>query len=247
MQLFFVKPEDVQGNMAIVRGGDVSHISNVLRMKPGEMISISDGENFYSSEIRSINKDMVELIIKDKQTINTELSSKIFLFQCLPKLDKMDFVIMKAVELGVSKIIPVLSKRSIVKIDDKKAKKKRERWQAISESAAKQSKRGYIPEVSEVIDFEEALSVAKELDVVLFPYEEATGIKESKRVLESISGGNTIGIFIGPEGGFEEDEVKSSLKIGAKVITLGERILRTETAGMCVLSILGYLLESQDK
>ena len=178
------------------------------------------------------------------QEAGYELSSKIYLFQGLPKSDKMELIIQKAVELGVHQVIPVASKRAVVKLDKKKEEKKIARWQAISESAAKQSKRMYVPEIAGVMSFKQAVDYAKDLDIVLFPYELAEGMKKTKEIIGKINPGQSIGIFIGPEGGFEESEVELAKETAdAQVITLGKRILRTETAGLTVLSILMYTLE----
>ena len=156
----------------------------------------------------------------------------------------MEMIVQKAVELGVYEIIPVATKRAVVKLDDKKAAKKVERWQAISEGGAKQSGRNVIPEVKQVMSFKEALQYAKELDVLLVPYELAEGMAETKSIISAIKPGQSVGFFIGPEGGFETSEVELAIENGAKAITLGKRILRTETAGLTTLSILMYHLES---
>ena len=172
-----------------------------------------------------------------------ELQSRIYLFQGLPKADKMELIIQKAVELGAYEVIPVETKRCVVKLDGKKAAKKVERWKQIAESAAKQSKRMLIPNVHEVLTFKEALKYAESMDVRLIPYELAKGMQETKEILADIQPGQSIGIFIGPEGGFEEKEVKTAISEGAKPITLGKRILRTETAGLAILSVLMFQLE----
>ena len=159
----------------------------------------------------------------------------------------MELIIQKAVELGVYSIIPVETRRCVVKLDAKKAQKKTARWQQISESAAKQSKRMLIPQVQNVTGWKEALALAKELDVLLIPYELAKGMKETREIISSIKPGQSVGIFIGPEGGFEEEEVRNAMEVGARPVTLGKRILRTETAGMTMLSILMYTLENEDE
>ena len=174
-----------------------------------------------------------------------ELPNKIYLFQGLPKGDKMELIIQKAVELGVYQVIPVEMKRCVVKLDAKKADKKIARWQQISESAAKQSKRMLIPEVHSVMTYKEALNYAAELDIVLVPYELAKGMKETRDLIGRIMPGQSVGIFIGPEGGFEEAEIEQALESGAKSITLGKRILRTETAGLAILSVLMFQLERE--
>ena len=177
---------------------------------------------------------------------DTELPSRIILFHRLPKGDKMEWIVQKAVELGAYSIVPFAAKRSVVKLDEKKAAKKQARWQLIAKGAAEQSGRGIIPEVSAVQTFTEALRMAGELDVVLIPYELEEGMKETARVLENIECGQSVGIFIGPEGGFEEEEVECAKEAGAYAITLGKRILRTETAGLTTLSVLMYHLESRN-
>ncbi|WP_346663952.1 RsmE family RNA methyltransferase, partial [uncultured Merdimonas sp.] len=172
-----------------------------------------------------------------------ELPSRIYLFQGLPKQEKMELIVQKAVELGVCQVIPVEMKRCVVKLDLRKAAKKVQRWQQIAESAAKQAGRGYIPRIREVMSFEEALELAGELDVRLIPYELAKAMDHTRSVIGKIRPGESIGIFIGPEGGFEKEEVERARQAGALPVTLGKRILRTETAGMAVLSILMYHLE----
>ena len=155
----------------------------------------------------------------------------------------MELIVQKCVELGCFEVIPVATKRCVVKLDDKKARKKIERWQQIAESAAKQAGRGVIPEVQDVMSFKEALKYAKNLDVVLIPYELAEGMKETKQIISAIKPGQSVGIFIGPEGGFEREEVETAIAEGAKAVTLGKRILRTETAGLTTLSVLMFHLE----
>lgn len=245
MYRFFVEPSQVGEKEIVITGSDVNHIKNVLRMKPEEEILISSGENLeYTCYIREFTEDEVIAHIMYVQEAGYELASKLYLFQGLPKNDKMELIIQKAVELGVHEIIPVASKRAVVKLDKKKEEKKLTRWQAISESAAKQSKRMYVPEVTGVMSFKEAVSYARKLDVVLIPYELAKGMTETKEIIKNIKKGQSVGIFIGPEGGFEETEVELVCEeAGAKAVTLGRRILRTETAGLTALSILMFSLE----
>lgn len=249
MQRFFVEPYQIQekDNKIIITGNDVNHIKNVLRMKNGEEIWVSDSNNHeYHCRIDSIDAEKIDLHILYIQEADYELPGKIYLFQGLPKGDKMELIIQKAVELGVHEIIPVEMKRCVVRLDEKKAQKKRERWQQIAESAAKQSKRMLIPQIHPVINYSQAIAYAKEMDVCLLPYEMAKGMKETKQIIAKIQPGKTIGVFIGPEGGFEEKEVEAALEIGAKTITLGRRILRTETAGLAILSILMFHLENEE-
>ena len=245
MHHFFVEPSQIQGNHIFIDGPDVNHIRNVLRMNPGEEVNVTDGsgEKVYRCAIASIGEDKVELNIMWAQEKGMELPSKIYLFQGLPKSDKMELIIQKAVELGVYEIIPMATARAVVKLDQKKAAAKVKRWQAISESAAKQSKRLLIPEVKEPVKFSEALKLASDLDVRLIPYELAEGMDGTRRIIQSVKPGQSVAVFIGPEGGFEEAEVELAKEAGFQAIILGRRILRTETAGMTVLSILMYQLE----
>lgn len=247
MQRFFVEPHqiDEEAHQIHITGSDVNHISNVLRMKMGEELWISDGSKYeYRCTIESFEPDEVLLHIVYSQEPEYELPCRIYLFQGLPKADKMELIIQKAVELGAYEIIPVETKRCVVKLDGKKSAKKTARWQQIAESAAKQSKRMLIPNVHEVLTFREALKYAESMDIRLVPYELARGMQETKEILAGIEPGQSVGIFIGPEGGFEEKEIEAAIEGGAKPITLGRRILRTETAGLAILSVLMFQLEN---
>ena len=244
MQHFFVTPEQVRERKIYIEGSDVNHMKNVLRMRIGEVLEVSDGNNHkYCCHIEAFEQELVVLEIDEEQSTDTELPSRICLFQGLPKGDKMELIIQKAVELGASEVIPVSTRRSIVKLDAKKAAKKVERWQEIARSAAKQSGRGVIPEVSEVLGFKEALEYAKTLDVVLIPYELAEGMAATKKIISQIAPGQSVAVFIGPEGGFSEEEIAQATEQQVQPMTLGKRILRTETAGLAVLSILMFHLE----
>lgn len=247
MQRFFVEPHqiDEEAHQIHITGSDVNHISNVLRMKTGEELWISDGSKYeYRCTIENFEPDEVLLHIVYSQEPEYELPCRIYLFQGLPKADKMELIIQKAVELGAYEIIPVETKRCVVKLDGRKSAKKTARWQQIAESAAKQSKRMLIPNVHEVLTFREALKYAESMDVRLVPYELARGMQETKEILAGIEPGQSVGIFIGPEGGFEEKEIEAAIEGGAKPITLGRRILRTETAGLAILSVLMFQLEN---
>ena len=244
MYRFFVEPSQITEHSIRIVGTDVNHIKNVLRMKEKEEILISSGDNTeYSCYIETLGEEEILAHIMYKQEAGYELSSKIYLFQGLPKGDKMELVIQKSVELGVHEIIPVATKRAVVRLEGKKEENKNRRWQAISESAAKQSKRMYVPEVRHVMSLKEAVQYAKNLDVILLPYELADGMQKTKQIINNLKPGGSIGIFIGPEGGFDEKEVTLAMEAGAEAITLGKRILRTETAGLTVLSILMFALE----
>lgn len=213
-------------------------------MAVGEQLTVSSGEErAYRCEILSLEEDRVEAGIMWIEEANTELSSKIYLFQGLPKSDKMELIIQKAVELGVYEIIPTATRRAVVKLDKKKEESKRKRWQGISESAAKQSKRSIIPKITSVMSFREAVEYASDLDVKLIPYELAEGMEATRNLIGGIRPGQSVAVFIGPEGGFAPEEVELAAERGFLPVTLGKRILRTETAGMTVLSVLMYHLE----
>ena len=246
MQRFFVEPHQIDGDRHEIHitGSDVNHIVNVLRMKKGEELWISDKEKEYHCVIENAGEDEVLLHILYVQEPDYELQNRIYLFQGLPKADKMELIIQKAVELGAYSVVPVSTRRCVVKLDNKKAEKKVSRWQQIAESAAKQSKRMLIPNVHQVLSFKEALKYAESMDIRLIPYELAKGMQETKEILAAIEQGQSIGIFIGPEGGFEEKEVEAAISEGAKPITMGKRILRTETAGLAILSVLMFQLEN---
>ncbi|CUX21160.1 16S rRNA (uracil(1498)-N(3))-methyltransferase [Clostridium sp. C105KSO13] len=245
MHHFFAEPSRIKDKTIYVEGTDVNHMRNVLRMKPGEQVKISDGQGKeYLCEVGRYEEKCAILNIVSSGRGRTELPSRIFLFQGLPKSDKMELIIQKAVELGVYQIIPTLTKRTVVKLDKKKADKKIERWSQIALSAAKQSGRSMIPEVRPIMTFKEALKYAQKMNVVLIPYEKAEGMEQTGEIISSLRPGQDVGVFIGPEGGFEEEEVEKAIQSGANSITLGRRILRTETAGFAVLSILMYQLES---
>lgn len=244
MHRFFIQHSQIQGSRLYVEGPDVNHIKNVLRMKRGDQVMVSDGEGMqYLCALESFTDGLVWFEIVDTWKENRELSSKLYLFQGLPKSDKMELIIQKATELGVYEVVPVVTGRTVVRLDEKKAQKKTARWNAIAESAAKQSGRSRIPRVREAMIFSEALASAGELDVLLIPYEKAEGMEATRQVIEGIRPGQSVGIFIGPEGGFEEAEVEQAVALGAAPVTLGRRILRTETAGFVMLSMLLYHLE----
>ena len=247
MYQFFVEPSQIQGTRVVITGNDVNHIKNVLRMQPGEEIAVSNGEDGkeYRCGIEELNEDEIVCTLRFVKEDGVELPSRIYLFQGLPKADKMELIVQKAVELGVYEIIPVATKRAVVKLDEKKAKSKITRWQTISEAAAKQSKRRMVPEIHSVMSFKEAVNYAKEMPVKLIPYELAEGMEKTKELISNLKPGEDIAIFIGPEGGFEESEIQAALENGIEPITLGKRILRTETAGFTVLSWIMYQLEGK--
>lgn len=245
MYHFFVEEKQVNGENAYISGSDVNHIVNVLRMKIGEELLISvKGDWDYLCKIEEIENDRVNLKVLESME-QRELPIKLTLLQGIPKSDKLEMIIQKAIELGVSEIIPVKTNRVVVRIDEKKTQAKVNRWNAIAESAAKQSKRSIIPKVLKPQTIDNALEIVKDYGVKLLPYENADGIKKTKDILNSLDGKNNIAVFIGPEGGFEEAEVKKSTDSGFEVITLGKRILRTETAGLALLSNIMIRLEEE--
>ena len=249
MYQFFVEDEQVafdadqKTGKICITGTDVNHIRNVLRMKTGEKVRVSDrsGHAFFCC-LEEIAVDYVSARIEYADETGTELDNPIWLFQGLPKSDKMELIIQKATELGVSEVIPVSMKNCVVKLDAKKADNKNKRWQTIAESAAKQSKRTVIPVIRPLMNWKEALELAKTLDVVLVPYENERGMEATREIIGHITPGQSIGIFIGPEGGFSEEEI-TGLPDEMHRISLGRRILRTETAGLATLAMLVYQLD----
>ena len=248
MYHFFVNKNQIIDHTVTIEGADFNHIKNVLRMREGEEISVGNGEdeNEYRCAIECFEEDKVICKLLFVKEANVELPSEVILYQCLPKADKMEMIIQKCVELGVSEIIPVASKRCVVKLDDKKAGNKITRWQTIAEAAGKQSKRAYVPLIGQVMKFSDAIEDAKRTDIKIIPYELAEGMDDTKKVFERIEPGKSIAIFIGPEGGFDETEINEAMKAGILPISLGKRILRTETAGMAVLAWISYKLEVEN-
>lgn len=246
MYRFFVPIENVEDDRIWITGDDVNHARNVLRMSVGEKVVVSCGQGVdYYCIIDYIRENQIDLRIEEEKAVVTELPVAITLFQALPKRDKMEFVIQKAVELGAAEIVPVQTRRCVVRLDKGKAEKKLVRWRAIAKAAAKQSGRGVVPEISEVMSFAEALHYAGKMDTVLIPYELYEGMADSVETMQRAAGGSSIGIFIGPEGGFERGEIEQAMERGAFPLSLGKRILRTETAGMAALSVLMFLIEGQ--
>lgn len=258
MQHFFVEPSQIVGNEIRIKGADVGHIRKVLRMKEGEELSVGNGmdDTEYRCQIDHFTEDEVVCKVRFIKEEGVELPARIHLFQGLPKSDKMELIVQKAVELGAYEIIPVTTKRSVVKLDAKKAESKVARWQAVSEAAAKQSKRAVVPPVHSLMTMQEAVAYAKGMDAKAIPYELSRGMEATSAWIStaidtvsavSSSGGMAdIAVFIGPEGGFEEDEIELAKEAGITPISLGRRILRTETAGPAVLSILMYQFEIKD-
>lgn len=243
MDRFFVEKENInlENNTCIIEGEDVKHISKVLRCKIGEKLEVCDKQSSeYICEITNIDKQEVTLDILEKKDIKRESDLKVKLYQGLPKSTKMEMILQKLTEVGVDEIILVSTKRSVVKVEDKKEGKKLERWERIIYEAAKQSKRGKIPTLRGILSFNEALEDMKNNDMNICPYENEKTVS-IKSAIKDANIGN-IGIFVGPEGGFEEEEIERLQNIGSKVVSLGPRILRTETASVVASSIVLYEL-----
>lgn len=242
MHRFFVNPSQIDGSCILIKGNDVKHIGAVLRMKKNENLIVCDGQNTdYNCIIKDISKEEIELEIMEKKRNTVESQIKVKLYQSLPKLDKMDLIVQKCVELGIDEIVPIITERTISKTEDiKRIQKKVERWNKISESAAKQCMRGKIPIVANPIDYIIALEQAKDLDKSIIPYEKEYKISLRSCIKDFV--GTTIGVFIGPEGGFSEREIETAVKYNLQPVTLGNRILRTETAGFVVLANIMYEL-----
>jgi len=245
MHRFYVTEDQFHNDTITITGSDVNHIKNVLRMKQGDELIICNGQgkDCYCI-IDKVSENEITTNVVSVQETGTELKAKITLFQGLPKKDKMELIIQKAVELGVYEIVPVMTKRVIVKLEDrKKERKKLERWQLIAESAAKQSGRGIIPNVHPVITYQDAILKCRNMDLGIIPYENAEGMEFTREIMNKIKQYSSIGIFIGPEGGFEESEIALARENNIHPITLGKRILRTETAGLAILSMMMLSLE----
>ena len=242
MPRFFV--EQPPEGQVFLGGEDGRHVAKSLRMRPGEALTLCDGRGRdYACVVVSCREDGALVQVEGSSPSAGESETRITVCQCLAKGDKLETVTQKAVELGAYRVVPVSMKRSVVKLDAKKADAKRKRWNAVSESAAKQSKRSLIPEVAPLMTYKEAVKEAAGYDMVLLPYESADGIRKTRELLASVKPGTDIAVFIGPEGGFEDEEVELARENGAEIVTLGKRILRTETAGLCMLSALMLQLE----
>lgn len=243
MSKFFVSSNQVKDDKIHIIGTDVNHIKNVLRYNISDEITVcADGIN-YIAQIIEINKQDIVCEIKEIIENVSESNVNITIFQGLPKAEKMEFIIQKGTELGVKEFVPVKFERSIVKLSGKDENKKIERWQKISEVASKQSGRNIIPKIKNVNNIENVCKLIEKYDIVLVAYENEQDnfLKEELMNLKGKSNCN-IGIVIGPEGGISEEEVKRLKESGAKIISLGKRILRTETVAIAISSIIMYEL-----
>lgn len=248
MPKFFAAENQINNNKITIIGNDVNHIKNVLRQKSGDKITICDTskEQDYLCEIDKIEEKSIDCNIIEKLENNTESNVKVTIFQGLPKADKMELVIQKSVELGVYDITPLQMKRCVVKLNEKDKAKKIQRWQKISEVAAKQCGRNIIPKINNIVNVKEVCNLCNEYDIVLIAYEnekENTLKKELKNLKKLDKEEIKVAVIIGPEGGIAPEEIKMFEENGAKIITLGNRILRTETVALSVLSIIMYELE----
>ncbi|OQB13855.1 MAG: Ribosomal RNA small subunit methyltransferase E [Firmicutes bacterium ADurb.Bin193] len=235
MSRFFVSKSQIKGDHVTIMGGDANHISRVLRMKTGDGITVCDGRgNDFEAIITSAEKEAVSAKIIKSYRCDSEPDTDITLFQALPKQGKMEYIIQKNTELGIMRIVPVYSKRCVSKPTDKL-----ERWRRVALEAAKQCGRGIVPEVCETVSFNDALLQMTKLPVCAMFWEEERNLR-IKDVFGNVKS-NKIGILIGPEGGFEPDEAEYAKSLGIPTVSLGKRILRTETAGAAVVPIIMYL------
>jgi 16S rRNA (uracil1498-N3)-methyltransferase len=247
MHRFFIPKDNISGTVAIIEGDDAHHIQKVLRLRTGEKIVLCDGRGMdYIVAIQSMQKGQVIGQVTDTRPVITEPRTRVTLIQGLPKGSKMEVVIQKCVELGIYNIVPVHTERAVVRIDDEKnIAKKLLRWQRIAEEAAKQSQRGIIPEISQPVSFNEAVSnISAKLKLILWEGEREQSLR---KVLESYpEKPDSIAMLVGPEGGLDAGEVDLAREHGWLSVTVGSRILRTETAGMAVLSAIMYAMEDME-
>ena len=234
---FFVEESARQEDLFRITGGDYNHIRNVLRMEEGATFLVSCGGQSCLCRLEQVEDSAVIARIVEENYQNTELPVQFYLFQGLPKGDKLELIIQKTVELGVAGIIPVEMSRCVMKLDDKKKQARKARWQSIAESAAKQSKRSVIPEVYDVLTYKQTMAKVKEMDLFLVPYENARGMAATRDALAQIKPGMSVGILVGPEGGFDPNEIALAEEAGALTVSLGQRILRAETAAVTAVAM----------
>lgn len=244
MSIFYIKNEQINGGNAYIEGEDVKHIKDVLRYNINDNIDICDENGIkYIAQIINMAKEKISLKILEVSEETSEPSVNITLFQGLPKVDKLEMIIQKCTELGVSEIVPVITERVIVKLDEKSASKKLERWNKIAQEAGKQSGRQKIPKVKNINNLKNLIEILPKYDILLLPYECEKEVT-LKSVLRNLDKNvKNIAIFIGPEGGFSENDLKLLNLPNVKKVTLGPRILRTETAGLATVSMVLYELQ----
>lgn len=240
MHRFFIKPEDIYNDEITIEGEDVQHISRVLRLQEGDKIVLCDQSGTdYNVAIANISKHTIKTTIIDKVPSKGEPSIEVVLYQGIPKSTKMDLIIQKCTEMGITRIVPIFTTRTIVKLESEKDEaKKVSRWTKIAEEAAKQSARGIVPHIDMPMNLEQALKDSKELDIVLIPYE----LEKNMSVKAALQGktAKSVGFFIGPEGGFDTLEIDKAKQNDVVPVTLGNRIMRTETAGFAMLTCIMY-------
>ena len=242
---FFVDSSCISGTEAVITGGSVNHIKNVLRLSPGDEITLFKKDDTiekkaYRCRIEEVSRDEVRCSVLFVKESGIQLPNRVTLLQCLPKTGKMELVIQKCTELGVSRVIPVLSDRCVSRPDGKKAVSRAERWRLVAEEAAMQARRDDIPEVTEIMSFGDAVREAAAEDVKLIPYELSEGFARTREIIDGLRPGQSVAMIIGPEGGFTPEEVAEANESGFESISLGRRILRTETAALVVMSWLMY-------
>ena len=240
MQRYFVTPDAIQGDRVTITGDDVKHIVRVLRMEAGDEVIVCDGTGrAFHTELTELGDGEVAARIVEELSAQPESPVKITLAQGLPKGDKMDLIIQKGTETGITRFLPLSMSRCIVQYDDKKEQKRRERWQKIAKEAAEQSHRNIVPDVANGMTFKQLMNALERFDLVLVPYEmeKARGLRD---VLEEHPEAREVCVVIGPEGGIAEEEIETALRAGAMPVTLGPRILRTETAGLFVAACVAY-------
>lgn len=236
---FFVNRSQIENEYIYISGSDVNHIKNVLRKNIGDMIELVCEEKKYSARIVEFNQDVVKCCIVEEENIDIN-DFKLTIFQGLAKSDKIEFIIQKCTEIGVYEIIPVEMKRSVVKLDSKDKIKKIERWKKIAEAASKQSRRNFILKVDKIASFNQMCDELNNYDCILLAYENEKNISLKDVIRNNIEKYSNVAVIIGPEGGFDEEEVKKLIEIGAKSVSLGKNILRTETAPVVVSAIIMY-------
>lgn len=244
MSVFYVKNEQINNQKAFIIGDDVKHIKDVLRYKIGDNLNICDQNGTkYITKIVSFTKEQIDLCIEKICKDTSEPKIKVTLFQGMPKADKLEFIIQKSTEIGINEIVPVITDRVIVRLDEKNVLKKLERWNKIALEASKQSGRQKVPEVKKPINIKNFIENISKYDILLLPYE-CEKEQTIKAVLKNLDKKcENIAILIGPEGGFSEDEIKMLNNENVKIVTLGPRILRTETAGIATLAMVLYELD----
>lgn len=236
MPRFFTN--EIDENNITLTGSDAVHVGRSLRMKPGEPLTVCCGGIDYNCEISEIMSDTVYLSLKEKVVCAAEPNIEVTLFQAVPKMDKLEYIIQKSVELGVSRIVPMLTRRCVSRPDERDFAKKLARLNKIAAEAAKQSGRGIIPQVTPIVSYKKALEMMKELDQNVLLYEEEGGVSFGE---VDLTGAKTVGLVIGSEGGFDREEAEACTAVGAAQVWLGKRILRCETAPITALSILMFL------